>query len=161
MGQRFSGTCWYSCVACGLQCAERQAQIWRAASLWKAVFPSPFTLGGHNTNKYENSSSLSPDWLCLTKPASNTVLTAVLGTRCAQSHMPVPGVVSSAGAKAQGLHWGGRDGGGGGMWLSHQSAHASAKLGTKCAAGERGVDCDCRRLCPRRRPAAHRGALGR
>lgn len=71
MGQRFSGTCWYSCVACGLQCAETDTDM-EGTSLWKAVFPSPFTPGGHNTNKNENSSSLSPDWLCLNPPPTQS-----------------------------------------------------------------------------------------
>lgn len=48
------------------------------------------------------------------------------------------------------------------MAVSHESAKlTSAKLGTKCATGERGVDRDCRRLCPRRSPAAHLGAQGK
>lgn len=40
--------------------------------MWKAVFPSPFTPGGHNTNKYENSSSLNPAWLCLNPPPTQS-----------------------------------------------------------------------------------------
>lgn len=49
---------------------------------------------------------------------------------------------------------------GGGMWLSHESAHAYEKLKTKYAGG-READRNCRRLCSRRSPAAHLGALGR
>lgn len=46
------------------------------------------------------------------------------------------------------------------MWLSHESAHAYEKLRTKYAGG-READRNCRRLCSRRSPAAHLGALRR
>lgn len=78
--------------------------------------------------------------------------------------MPVPGVFRSTGAKAQGLHGGRR-----GVWcrgwnvaVSRVSSHI-CEAGNKLRWGVGGgcVDRDCRRLCPRRSPAAHRGALQR